>query len=541
LSTFQDLQAEREVRVAAAMEVSGGGSRLRALGFSLAVVAVAVASVELVAGAAAITRRDFPEGFVFGAGTSALQVEGAWDEDGKTPSIWDTFVHAGYARDHATADVAADQYHKYKACLSLNSDLPGWRFSIAWTRIIPDGRGAVNPKGLEYYNNLIDELLSYGIQPHATIYHFDLPQALQDEYNGQLSPRFIDDFTAFAEVCFRSFGDRVKHWTTLNEPNIEPLGAYDLGFLPPRRCSFPFGDNCAGGNSTTEPYIVGHHLLLAHASAVSLYREKYQAVQGGQIGLTLLAYWFEPLTQKPKDVAAAGRIADFVIGWFMHPLVYGDYPAVMRRNAGSKLPTLTAEESARVQGSFDFVGINQYGALYVEADLSQLKQALRDYNGDTVAKLVTLPFQGARNQLPGHGNNETPWALQKMLDYLKLKYRNPPVVIYENGAGHEPDPSGRFMYDDEFRSHYLQVYIEATLLSIRNGSKVNGYFVWSFLDVFEVLYGYSFRFGLYGVDFGSEGRTRYTRHSARWYTSFLHGGELRPAMLSPSSIRSYSE
>ncbi|TVU03888.1 hypothetical protein EJB05_50561 [Eragrostis curvula] len=547
------------------MEVSGGGrSRLRALGFALA---VAVASVEFVE-AAAITRRDFPEGFVFGAGSSAFQVEGAWNEDGKKPSIWDTYGHGGYAPNHATADVAADQYHKYKACfLSLNSaedvklmhemGLEAYRFSIAWPRIIPDGRGAVNPKGLEYYNNLIDELLSYGIQPHATIYHFDLPQALQDEYNGLLSPRFMDDFTAYAEVCFRSFGDRVKHWTTLNEPNIEPLGGYDLGFLPPRRCSSPFGDNCAGGNSTTEPYIVGHHLLLAHASAVSLYRDKYQAVQGGQIGLTLLAFWFEPSTQEPKDVAAAKRMTDFFVGWFMHPLVYGDYPLVMRRNAGSKLPTLTAEESMRVRGSFDFMGINHYGAIYVEADLSQLKQALRDYTGDTAAKFVTAPFQSSGNQQDKLKvyvylskiqqlslrlqNHEAPWALLKLLDYVKVKYRNPPVVIYENGAGHKPDPSGGSVYDDEFRSHYLQVYIEATLLSIRNGSNVHGYFVWSFLDVFELLFGYNFQFGLYGVDFGAEGRTRYARHSARWYAGFLHGGELRLAMRSPSSIRAYSE
>ncbi|KAK3123234.1 hypothetical protein QOZ80_8AG0626880 [Eleusine coracana subsp. coracana] len=515
----------------------GGGSgllRLRALGFTLAVASIG--------SAAAITRRDFPEGFVFGAGTSAFQVEGAWDEDGKKPSIWDTYVHAGYARDHATADVTADQYHKYKEDVKLMHEmgLDAYRFSIAWTRIIPDGRGAVNPKGLEYYNNLIDELLRYGIQPHVTIYHFDLPQALQDEYDGVLSPRFIDDFTAYAEVCFRSFGDRVKHWTTLNEPNIEPLGGFDLGFLPPRRCSSPFGYACNGGNSTTEPYIAAHHLLIAHASTVSLYRVKYQATQGGQIGIVFLAFWYEPSTRKPKDVAAAGRMMDFSLGWFLHPLVYGDYPAVMRRNAGSRLPTLTDEVSARVRGSFDFVGINHYGALEVEADLSQLKQTLRDYTADTAAKILTFPFQSLTKQLGlGIQSNEAPSSMQKLLDYLKLKYRNPPVVIYENGVGDKPDPSGRFVTDDEFRTHYLQGYIEATLLSIRNGSNVHGYFVWSFMDVFELLFAYRFRFGLYGVDFGAEEKTRYARHSAQWYAGFLHGGELRPATPSLSSIRTY--
>ncbi|KAM0906031.1 hypothetical protein ACQ4PT_017006 [Festuca glaucescens] len=254
------------------MERSRGNSyRLRLL--------FAVLLFELVSAAAAITRDDFPEGFVFGAGSSAYQ------EDVR-------FMH----------EMGLDAY----------------RFSISWPRLIPDGRGAVNPKGLEYYNNLIDELLKHGIQPHTTIYHFDLPQALQDEYNGLLSPRVIEDFTAFADVCFRSFGDRVKHWTTVNEPNMEPLGGYDMGTLPPRRCSSPFGfpgNTCAEGNSTTEPYVVAHHLLLAHASMVSLYRRKYQAVQGGRIGLTLLARWYEPATTKLEDVAAAERMNDFTLGW----------------------------------------------------------------------------------------------------------------------------------------------------------------------------------------------------------------------------------
>ncbi|KAF8675595.1 hypothetical protein HU200_047667 [Digitaria exilis] len=514
------------------------GARPRPLSDCGVALALAIVSLGGLAGAEAITRSDFPEGFVFGAGTSAYQVEGAWNEDGKKPSIWDTFAHGGYAFDHATGDVAADQYHKYKEDVKLMHEmgLDAYRFSIAWTRLISDGRGAVNPKGLEYYNNLIDELVSYGIQPHVTIYHFDLPQALQDEYNGLLSTRFIEDFTAYADVCFRNFGDRVKHWTTLNEPNIEPLGGYDLGNLPPRRCSAPFGKSCAGGNSTTEPYIVAHNLLLAHASAVSLYKDKYQDKQGGQIGITLLAFWYEPATQKLDDVEAATRMSDFTVGWFMHPLVYGHYPPVMKRNAGSRLPLLTPEESARVLGSFDFVGINHYGAVYVASDMGRLKQIPRDYVSDAAVKFITCKNKetfkqgGLRMQ-----NHPAPWALNKLLDHLKHKYRNPPIVIYENGAGHEPDPSDRFVYDDDFRSHFLQAYIEATLLSIRNGSRVHGYFVWSFMDVFEVLFGYRFLFGLYGIDFGAKNRTRYARHSVRWYAGFLHGGELRPAAVRAGS------
>ncbi|XP_062194329.1 beta-glucosidase 31-like [Phragmites australis] len=493
--------------------------------------------------AAAVTRGDFPSGFVFGVGSSAYQVEGAVAEDGRKPSIWDTFTHEGYSIDKATGDVTADQYHNYKEDVKLLHELgvDAYRMSIAWPRLIPDGRGAVNPKGLEYYNNLIDELLSYGIQPHVTIYHFDFPQALQDEYNGLLSPRFIEDFTAYADVCFKNFGDRVKYWSTVNEPNVEPIGGYDQGILPPRRCSFPFGFACDGGNSTTEPYIVAHHLLLAHASAVSLYREKYQAEQGGRIGLTLLGWWYEPGTQTPEDIAAAARMNDFHIGWFMHPMVYGDYPPVMRKNVGSRLPSFTDEERKRVNGSFDFVGFNHYIAVYVKADLSRLDQKLRDYMGDAAVK-YDLPFLKSSNQFPFRLTDDfmssTPWALKKMLKHLREKYKNPAVMIHENGAAGQPDPSGGNTYDDEFRSQFLQDYIEATLQSIRNGSNVQGYFVWSFLDVFEYLFGYRLRFGVYGVDFSSTARTRYQRHSAQWYSSFLRGGELRPVALPD---RAYSQ
>ncbi|KAM0843103.1 hypothetical protein ACQ4PT_057925 [Festuca glaucescens] len=195
-----------------------------------------------------------------------------------------------------------------------------------------------------------------------------------------------------------------------------------------------------------EPYVVAHHLLFAHASMVSLYRRKYQAVQGGRIGITLLAWWYEPATTKPEDVAAAERMNDFTLGWFLHPLVYGDYPPVMKRNAGSKLPALTAEESARVRGSFDFVGVNQYGAIYVADDPSQLKRELRDYSADEATKYVTQPFESSRHQEfkqrgLGLRNDDAPWALRKLLEHLQTKYANPPVVIYENGNTQTLNPS----------------------------------------------------------------------------------------------------
>ncbi|KAF5180258.1 Beta-glucosidase [Thalictrum thalictroides] len=278
-----------------------------------------------------ISRLDFPPGFVFGAGTSAYQVEGATAEDGRKPSIWDTFTQQGKTFDKGTGDIASDQYHKYKDDVKLmhKMGLDAYRFSISWSRLIPDGHGAVNPKGLNYYHNLINELVSYGIEPHVTLSHFDIPQALQDEYEGFLSPKFIEDFTAYVDVCFKEYGGRVKSWMTFNEPNIQTVGGYDI-------------------------------------AAVHLYKTKYQEKQKGQIGITLLGFWFEPFTNSPQDIAASKRMLDFHLGWFLGPLVYGRYPAIMRKIVGSRLPKFTENESKQLMGSYDFIGLNHYIGVYVE-------------------------------------------------------------------------------------------------------------------------------------------------------------------------------
>ncbi|XP_051229498.1 beta-glucosidase 32 [Lolium perenne] len=475
--------------------------------------------------AAALTREDYPKGFTFGAGTSAYQVEGAAAEDGRKPSIWDTFTHQGYANNNSTGDIAADQYHHYKDDVKLMQELSldAYRFSIAWARLIPDGRGKINPKGLEYYNNLINELLLHGIEPHVTIYHLDLPQSLQDEYDGLLSPRFVDDFTAYADACFQSFGDRVKHWVTLNEPNMEPISSYSNGMMPPRRCSHPFCSsvNCTKGNSSTEPYIAAHHLLLAHASAVSLYRDKYNATQRGQVGITLMGIWYKPATSSSQDAAAARRMLEFHIGWFVHPLVYGDYPPVMRSRVGARLPDLTASQ---VRGSFDFIGITHYFATPVRDDEAALNLEQRDYYADAgvIAELKEV---------------FSPRALGKLLDHLKLKYGNPTIMIHENGLAERPKITSEIVYDDDIRSEYLQDYMDQIYLSIGNGSDVQGYFVWSFLDMFELVSGYSSRYGLCGVDMNAEERTRYVRNSGHWYSGFLKGGELRPELPSGKAYR----
>ncbi|KAE9611058.1 putative beta-glucosidase [Lupinus albus] len=309
----------------------------------------------------ALSRDDFPPHFLFGASTSAYQVEGAANEDGRKPSIWDTFAHAGN-------DIACDQYHKYKEDVQLMAKmgLDAYRFSISWSRLIP------------------------GIQAHVTLVHWDLPQALEDEYEGWVSRRIVKDFTAYADVCFREFGDRVKYWTTVNEGNVFASGGYNAGFVPPQRCSPSSARslkyNCTGGNSSTEPYLVAHHMLLAHASAAKLYRKKYQDKQHGFIGFNLLTYGFFPLTNTTEDISAAKRAQDFYVGWFLNPFTFGEYPDTMKKIVGSRLPLFSKSESNLVKGSIDFLGINYYFSFYVKDNPDSLQIKDRDYSTDLGVK-----------------------------------------------------------------------------------------------------------------------------------------------------------
>ncbi|KAI3920540.1 hypothetical protein MKW92_000180 [Papaver armeniacum] len=298
--------------------------------------------------------------------------------------------------DKSTGDIAIDQYHRYKEDVQLMVDtgLEAYRFSISWPRLIPNGRGPVNPKGLDYYNNLINELISHGIQAHVTLFHYDLPQPLEDEYGGWLSRKIVKDFTAFAEICFKEFGDRVSTWTTINEPNVFVMGAYDLGFLPPQRCSSPFGIfNCTnGGDSTTEPYLVAHNCILAHASVARLYKNKYQESTSSSYGLS-------PQTNSVEDVAATQRANDFYMGWFAAPLVFGEYPEIMKRNAGSRLPSFTPYEAKLVKGSCDFFGLNHYASSNVKDNPESLKIQQRDISMDMAVSLYVTNWSASKGSV----------------------------------------------------------------------------------------------------------------------------------------------
>ncbi|XP_039685762.1 hydroxyisourate hydrolase isoform X2 [Medicago truncatula] len=444
------------------------------------------------------------------------QVEGAANEDGRTPSIWDTFAHAGFARG-GNGDVACDTYHKYKEDVQLmvETGLEAYRFSISWSRLIPNGKGPVNPKGLQYYNNLINELIRNGIQPHVTLHNYDLPQALEDEYEGWLSREVIKDFTNYADVCFREFGDRVKYWTTVNEPNIFAVGSYDQGITPPQRCSPPFClIESTKGNSTFEPYLVVHHILLAHSSAVRLYRRKYREEQNGFVGISLYTFGSVPQTNTEKDRAACQRINDFYLGWIMEPLLHGDYPDSMKANAGARIPVFTNRESEQVKGSYDFIGIIHYSKFNVTDNSGALKTELRNFFADSAAKLLGLEEILGENEYPF-----TPWALGQVLDTFKTLYGNPPIFIHENG---QRTPSNASLHD-ESRVKYLHAYIGTVLDSLRNGSNMKGYFMWSFIDAFELLDGYKSIYGLYYVDRNDPELRRYPKLSAKWYSQFLKG------------------
>nr|E3W9M2.1 RecName: Full=Cyanidin 3-O-glucoside 5-O-glucosyltransferase (acyl-glucose); Short=AA5GT; Short=Dc AA5GT; AltName: Full=Acyl-glucose-dependent anthocyanin 5-O-glucosytransferase; AltName: Full=Beta-glucosidase like protein; Short=DcBGLUL; Flags: Precursor [Dianthus caryophyllus]BAJ33501.1 beta-glucosidase like protein [Dianthus caryophyllus]BAL45928.1 acyl-glucose-dependent anthocyanin 5-O-glucosytransferase [Dianthus caryophyllus]BBD75328.1 acacyl-glucose-dependent anthocyanin 5-O-glucosyltr len=446
-------------------------------------------------------RLDFPKHFIFGASSCAYQVEGAAFEDGRTLSTFDIAAHSGHLPGNG--DITSDEYHKYKEDVELmvETGLDAYRFSISWSRLIPNGRGPVNPKGLEYYNNLVNALLTKGTQPHVTLLHSDLPQALRDEYGGLfISPKFIDDFVAYADVCFREFGDRVLHWTTFNEANF-----------------LAFGDENTPASAL---YLSAHHLLLAHASATRLYRENYQASQRGFIGINVYAYDFIPETNTEVDVIAAKRARDFFIGWFVQPLMNGEYPLTMRKNGGPRLPKFTPNETELLTGSYDFIGLNYYTAKTVKDDPVMLTVEPRNYYTD---QGLISSYLGNIDPYQGHPFFNTPWGLHDVLQQFKQVYGNPPVYIHENGEVGDHDADYDKLINDIPRVEYLQGHIRAVLDAVRNGSNVKGYFVWSFLDMYELMYGTKFTFGLYYIDFNDPKLTRHPKLSQKWYSRFLKG------------------
>uniref|UniRef100_A0A2P2QLP5 Vicianin hydrolase-like n=1 Tax=Rhizophora mucronata TaxID=61149 RepID=A0A2P2QLP5_RHIMU len=472
-----------------------------------------------------LNRSSFPAGFIFGAGSAAYQSEGAALKDGKGPSIWDTFTsrHPEKIADQSTGEVADDFYHRYKDDIKLMKEigLDSFRFSISWSRVLPEGTisGGVNPLGVKFYNNLINKLLANGLKPFITLLHFDVPQALEDKYGGLLSPNIVADYVAYADFCFKTFGDRVKHWVTTNEPNGMILNGYYGGTFAPGRCSNYVG-NCTVGNSATEPYIAAHHLLLCHAAAVKLYREKYQALQGGKIGITIVTNWYKPKYNTASSRLASLRALDFFFGWFAHPVTFGDYPQRMRSAVGKRLPKFSEEESKMLKGSLDFLAVNYYTTNYAEsAPFSSIVNV--SYATDRRTTLTT-----DKNGVPIGTPTALSWlfiypsGFEEFLLYVKDHYNNPIIYVTENGMADNGSLPLEASLKDGLRIRYHSSHLSHLLKAINKGANVKAYYIWSFFDDFEWDAGYTARFGITYVDYKNNLK-RYLKYSAYWFKMFL--------------------
>ncbi|XP_059669626.1 beta-glucosidase 12-like [Cornus florida] len=428
-------------------------------------------------------------------------------------------------KDGSNGDVAIDSYHLYPNDSSMmrTMGVDAYRFSISWSRILPSGNlaGGLNEEGIQYYNNFIDDLIAKGIQPYATLFHWDVPQALEDAYDGFVSPQIVDDFRDFADVCFWKFGDRVKNWITLNEPWSFSSTGYGHGTYAPGRCS-PWQNCTRSGDSSTEPYLVSHHQLLAHLAAVELYRKNYQACQEGIIGITLLGIWYEPLNASSRqDIDAQKRAIDFVYGWFMDPLTNGDYPRNMRDLVGNRLPNFTTDESTRLIGSFDFLGLNYYTAGYATYDDNDTRPDSYVYDSKVITTYV-------RDGIP-IGENASSWlyiyplGFRNLLNYTKMTYNISLIYITENGVNDDENADSPQIINDTRRVKYLKDHLCCLQKSIfEDDVNVKGYFVWSMMDNFEWVDGYTTRFGINYVDYDNN-LTRTPKSSAIWLQGFLNG------------------
>uniref|UniRef100_A0A2N9H0B6 Beta-glucosidase n=1 Tax=Fagus sylvatica TaxID=28930 RepID=A0A2N9H0B6_FAGSY len=471
-----------------------------------------------------VSRGTFPEGFIFGTASSSYQYEGAANEGGRGDSIWDTFTqhYPDKIKDRQNGVLADDSYHRYKEDVALMKDIgfDAYRFSISWSRLLPRGKlsGGVNHEGITYYNNLINELLSNGLKPFVTLFHWDLPQALEDAYGGFLNPQIVNDFRDYAELCYKEFGDRVKHWITLNEPLTFTSMGYGNGAFAPGRCSNWLSSTCSGGDSATEPYIVAHHQILAHAAAVKVYKDKYQISQKGQIGIALNSPWIVPFSQSTADNDAASRALAFTYDWFMEPLNSGLYPAEMVNHVNKRLPQFSREQSSMVKGSFDFIGINYYSANYAANVSCETQQP--SYFTDSCVSMTD-----EQNGIPIGPKAASDWlyiypqGIQDLLLYTKNKFNNPVIYITENGV--DEINNGTISLEDNMRIDYYTSHLSFVQSAIMNGVNVKGYFAWSLLDNFEWADGYTVRFGLVYVDY-KDGLKRYSKNSAQWFKKFLN-------------------
>ncbi len=452
----------------------------------------------------------FPQSFTWGTATSSYQIEGGWQQGGKGLSIWDAFAHTpDKIIDGSNGDVTCDHYHKYKEDIALmaKQGLKTYRFSLSWPRIQPQGHGKANKEGIEFYSDLIDTLLEHNIEPWITLYHWDLPVTLQLEYDGWLNPKIADFFKAYADICFDAFGDRVKHWITLNEAWVVSMLGYGQAVFAP------------GRESKTEPYTAAHHLLRAHAYAVDIYRKKYQHKQNGLIGITNNCDWREPLTDSKTDKDAAQRALEFFLGWFADPIYLGAYPPAMQERIAEKLPRFDDNDLNLIKGSTDFFGLNHYTTLYASHAEKEEQLDIDVYGNGGIAEdqYVNLSRNDSWPLTP-MGWAIVPWGCRKLLHWIDQRYDHPAIVITENGCTCD-DKVVDGKVDDQERIGFVQSYLSEIHTAIEQGVDVRGYFLWSFMDNFEWASGFTKRFGINYVDFNTG--ERIAKSSAKWYSNVV--------------------
>ncbi len=437
--------------------------------------------------------RRFPENFLWGAATSAYQIEGAWNEDGKGPSIWDTFSHIpGKTHQGATGDIAADHYHRVSEDIGLMHDLNlnTYRFSTAWARLQPNGKGQFNLKGFDFYSRLIDQLLENRIEPILTLFHYDLPVPLQD-IGGWTNRDVAGFFADYAGEVARRFGDRVKTWIPHNEPWVTAMNGYFLG------------EHAPGIQDPLAAFQSLHHLLLSHGLALDAIRQN--ASRPVQIGIALNLVSIDPATASPADHEAARRFDVFANRLVLDPLFRGSLPLELFTQAPGMFPDIPSEDLAIISRPMDFVGINYYTRMVV-----------RDEPG--------FPFIQAVPILPSGNEYSQMWeiyppGIYNLIMRVWRDYHPPKIMVTENGV---PVPDG-VDFDgrvrDERRIRYLKNHLVEVHRAISDGAPVTGYLVWSLLDNFEWAFGYRMRFGLIYVDFDNLSRT--VKDSGRWYAQVI--------------------
>jgi len=446
---------------------------------------------------------NFPENFLWGTATAAYQVEGAVDEDGRGRSIWDTFSHTpGKVLHGDTGDIACDQYHRLEEDLDLMADLgiQAYRFSVAWPRIQPQGSGPVNQPGLDYYRRLVDGLRARSIEPMLTLYHWDLPQALEDA-GGWTNRETSERFAEYTGIVYEALSDSVSLWLTLNEPWVVAWMGHGMGVHAP-------GKTDAGAALAAT-----HHLLLGHGLAMERMRS---SGEGNQLGVTLNLHPARPSRDREADVKAARLVDGQAVRLYLDPLFRGEYPGDVfsyYEERGVDLSFVRDGDLQRISAPLDFLGINYY-----------FRNTVRDAPEGgppnvPFADLNARPIVPHDAEKTAMGWPVDPEGLTEMLVRIKEKYADLPIYVTENGrAVHDyVDPEGGV--DDEERISYLDAHFRAAHDAIDRGVDLRGYMVWSFLDNFEWAEGYSKRFGIVFVDYGTQRRV--PQSSARWYSEVI--------------------